>query len=354
MKLLYCGELWEGSTALQRAQAFARQSGVQVSVLDVVSGERDREPTWYERARWKIGWPVDAVNCNARLLKMVEKTRPDVVFVDNVKVISQSTVRQLKSLGAMPVYFSPDDIIAPHNMKRTLRQTISDWAIMFTTKRVNVDELRDLGASRTVLVGNAYDAQIHKPLQFIEHDCYFEAFDAVFIGAFEQERCRQINLLAKAGVRVAVYGAYSGIIATAWRRSLHHSVVLRSAAFGKDYQMCLHHGKVALGFLRKINRDVITTRSIEIPAMARPMVAEKTDAHDEHFVDGLEYAGFSTDKGLVSSVCELLEDDSRRLEIGQAGRRRCLMSGYSSDHRAQEMLTAMREVLFLHSSAIAE
>ncbi len=347
LRLMYCGQLWEGSTALQRARAFSRQACTEVLYLDVTSGVRDPSPPLMGRVRWKIGWPADTLGENLRLIEMVQRARPDVVFVDNSKVISLSTLRLLKSKGVMPVYYSPDDMVVPHNFKYPFRKTLPNWGIIFTTKPINVAELEARGAQQVVLVGNSFDAEVHRPLSPAERDRSFEAVDAVFIGAFEKKRCHQINALAAAGVTVAVYAASSGMIATAWRRMLHRDVVLKSDAFGSDYRIGLHHGKLALCFLREMNRDVITTRSIEIPASGRPMVAEKTAEHDRHFVDGSEYVGFADRDELIESVHQLLGDHNRRRRIGKAGRLRCLSSGYSTDHRAREMLERIRQELHL-------
>ena len=76
--------------------------------------------------------------------------------------------------------------------------------------------------------------------------------------------------------------------------------------------------------------------------MARPMLAEKTDEHDAHFVDGAEYVGFVSDDDLVQKAKELLADPERRQRIAAAGRRRCLSSGYSTLDRAKQMMEVIR------------
>ena len=79
--------------------------------------------------------------------------------------------------------------------------------------------------------------------------------------------------------------------------------------------------------------------------MARTMVAEKTDEHDQHFVDGLEYVGFRNANELVAAVHELLHDDDGRRAISIAGWERCLSSGYATEHRAQQMLNVIQQEL---------
>ena len=75
MKLLYHGALWHGSTALQRAQAFASLPGVTVVQLDTMRGRREQKTSLYERALWRLGWPVDALEENTRLIELARRVR---------------------------------------------------------------------------------------------------------------------------------------------------------------------------------------------------------------------------------------------------------------------------------------
>lgn len=338
MKLLYQGELWEGTTALQRAQAFARQSDVEVVQLDI-GAAFGRKASLYGRVRWKLRWPLDDLGQNEALLRTAEAERPDVVFVDNSRVIRRATLNRLRALGARTlVYYTPDDVMGRHNLSRPLQTSLPEWDIVFTTKTFNVPELEAAGVRRAVLIGKAYDEQLHRPWSRDEVGTEYEAFDFVFAGSHERERRESINALAKAGFSVVVYGGAAG----GWPTDLmHRSVVMHEQRFATAYTVTMHHGRIALCFLRKLNRDRITQRTMEIAAAGRPMLAEKTDEHDSHFVDGEEYVGFTTDDDLVSKARALLADDERRVGIGRAARTRCLSSGYSNDARAQQMLAVI-------------
>jgi spore maturation protein CgeB len=113
----------------------------------------------------------------------------------------------------------------------------------------------------------------------------------------------------------------------------------------------MHHGKIALCFLRKMNRDQITTRSIEIPAMGRAMVAERTEEHDAHFVDGVEYMGFSTDDEIVAKAGLLLSDSALRSRIAAAGKNRCWASGYTTADRATQMIAKLTRAIDCRATA---
>ena len=338
MKLLYHGRLWSGSTARQRLDAFQRQAGVNAIASDV-DAVPDQTLDLYARARWKLRWPIDLHNENPRLIEDVATTRPDVVFVDNSRVISCKTLRAMREIcDPLLVYYSPDDAVAPHNLTWPVRMTFPEWDVVFTTKTFNISELRQRGVRNPVLIGNAFDPLSHRPMTREEVGDDFERFDLVFMGTVEGARARSILRLADAGFKIAVYGNPASRRGQTWHQLTHANIVAGPPAYGVNYARQMHHGKVALCFLRKMNRDLITTRSIEIPGMARAMIAEKTPEHDAHFVDGVEYVGFQSDDELVSAAAKLIADADLRSSMAKRGYQRCLSSSYSTDDRAREMM----------------
>jgi len=335
LKLIFHGPLWYGSTTLQRLKALQTVDGV------IAIGHDDNDTTHlgesaslYRRVRWKLGWPTDHWRENDRLIAAVGAERPEIVLVEGSKVIQRSTLREFRRLGVRKlIYYTPDDVMNRYNLKWPLRLSFPEWDVFFTTKSFNISELKAHGVRNPYLIGNAYDPSLHRPMTRAEVGEDYERFDLVFAGAFERERMLSLNALCEAGFSVVVYGIGN------WnKKDLHPSMVCRPAAFREAYTKAIHHGKLALGFLRKMNRDRITTRSIEITAMRRPMLAEKTEEHDAHFVDGVEYAGFQTDDQLARLATRYLRDERARAELGNRARQRCLNSGYSTFDRAREMI----------------
>ena len=136
---------------------------------------------------------------------------------------------------------------------------------------------------RPVLIGKAFDPELHRSLTREEVGEDFERWDLVFVGAYEKERCASINRLARRGMSVVVYG-------NGWRRSvLAPEVDLRPQQLALDYTRAMRTGKVALCFLRKINRDRITTAIDRDSRRWHERCRGKTEEHDAHFVDGVEY-----------------------------------------------------------------
>lgn len=270
--------------------------------------------------------------------------RPDIVLVENSKVIKTQTLKDLRRISnPVLAFLSSDDILQRHNLSRPIERSLPEWDIVFTTKSFNVAELRAERVQKPILLTNMFDPIDHRPMSREEVGEEFENYDLVFVGTFERERARSLNRLAEAGLSVLVHGDAAGLFSGSWTTSLHPAIVQRPAAFGAAYSIALHKGKIALCFLRKINRDQITTRSMEIPAARRCMLAEKTAEHDAHFIDGAEYIGFSSDDELISKARNILQDETMRSAVAERGYLRCFEARYDVTEQIAVILHECRQ-----------
>jgi spore maturation protein CgeB len=121
--------------------------------------------------------------------------------------------------------------------------------------------------------------------------------------------------------------------------------VERREVYGHEYAKALCATKINLAFLRKVNRDKQTQRSIEIPACGAFMLAERTEEHLGLFREGVEAEFFSTDEELLRKTRYYLSHEEERLRIGLAGRERCLRDGYSHAERLAKVLNTCRAML---------
>jgi glycosyltransferase involved in cell wall biosynthesis len=338
VRLLFAGPLWEGSTTLQRLHSF--QQLEDIDVIHVDSLERLGKATWGDRLRHQLRLPADRTLINERLVAATAHAKPQVVFIDSVRVLWPRTLRELRRQSECRIaYYTPDDLSYRYSRARQLLACDREWDVFFTTKAYYLNELKERGVKRPVLVGTSYDSEVHRPMTVEEVGPELEKFDAVFVGTYETQRQRAVRRLAEAGVRTVIYG-------NGWNRQrFHPNVTVRPAAFALEYSRALHTGRVALHFLRKLGHDTITTRSVEIPACARPMVAEWSLEHDKLFDNGREYISFSNEAELVKQVLWLLQDDAARKRLGDAARRRCVASGYSGLAVARRMLAEIRLLL---------
>jgi hypothetical protein len=168
-----------------------------------------------------------------------------------------------------------------------------------------------------------------------------------FVGTFEAARARSMQYLASHGFPVRIWGG-------GWNEHLRSYPGLRIAGrgvFGDDYAKAICSFDVNLCFLRKLNRDQQTSRSIEIPACGAFMLAERTDEHLRLFEEGKEAEFFGSDAELLEKARYYLAHADERERIAQAGRERCLRSGYSNHDRLRQMLAVVEEIRRAESPA---
>jgi len=343
MKIVFVGPLWYGATCLQRMQAL-RQLGHQILPVDT-------EPEWVRhksqgfiyRAKRKFLGPSDLVNANQNLIQLLVKHNVDVLFLNKALTIKPKTLRIIRqrSPKTIIVGYSPDDMMTKCNQRQNFLKGISLYDIYFTTKSFNVSELQELGCPRVVFIGNAYDSKIHRPLAVTAEDRTRFGGSVGFIGDYERERAEAIIYLAKNSVPVRVWGPN-------WNRKCklsHPNVKIEGRPlWGDDYAKAICCFDINLGFLRRINRDLQTGRSVEIPACGGFMLAERTDEHLELFEEDKEAVFFSSNEELLEKTRYYLTHPQQRKAIAERGRQRCLKSGYSNHDRLREMLTVVEQM----------
>jgi len=111
--------------------------------------------------------------------------------------------------------------------------------------------------------------------------------------------------------------------------------------WGDDYAKALSAFDINLCFLRKCNRDLQTTRSIEIPACGAFMLGERTPEHLRLFEEGKEAEFFSNERELMDKCRYYLEHPEDRLKIAQNGYLRCQRGGYCYQERLQNVLASI-------------
>ena len=97
--------------------------------------------------------------------------------------------------------------------------------------------------------------------------------------------------------------------------------------------------KIALGFLRKENRDQYTQRTFEIPACGGVLLAERTPQHLKWFREGVEAEFFDADNPdeLCGKVTELLANSGKRERMRAAGRTRVIEGGHTYRDRLDQL-----------------
>lgn len=347
IRIAFVANLTPPSRCWSRARAF-RQLGAEVielaSSADVDPETGNERLNLLQRAAAKLRVPWDWNGAGKRLLDVAAAAHPDVVWLDKATMIAPSVLVALKGLSPRPklIWFSEDDMFARHNRTWRFDRGLRHYDLVCTTKSYNQNlrELPALGARRVAFFRQAYDPAQHFPPMLSDDDRRALGADVGFIGSYEDARARSMYALAEAGVSVRVWG-------NGWERAqfnhsrlkLEHRPLLNMPG-DFAYSKGIGATKINLCFLRKMNRDLHTSRSLEIPAIGGFMLAERTPEHESMFLEDKEAAFFGSDDELIEKVKYYLHNPTIRQSIARSGYERCLRD-HSSLHQAELILTAV-------------
>jgi spore maturation protein CgeB len=339
MSLLYVGDLWLGSTALHRLHAL--ESLVRCEAIDSSVSRH-----WFIQFCYKVSARlrrhVSFNRLNERILEMTRSRHYDIVWVDKGLSIKKSTLINLKkrSENLKIVFYSPDDMNNPVNQSIHYLRSIPMYDLHVTTKSYNVAELKRMGAQDVYFVGNSFNPALHRPMCLTVQEYANLGAKVCFIGSWEKERFDSILYLVKNGIPVTVWGE-------SWKKfenAYPELTIIPKNAWHDDYANVLNATKINLCFLKKGNRDLQTTRSIEIPACGAFMLAEWTEEHIDLFEPDQEAVFFKSNEELLAKVKYFLAHETKRIEIARAGRERCLTSGYSNEERLSRVLNYINSI----------
>lgn len=337
-RILFVGDLNEYGRCLQRYKTL-------IDLGHILEGISTVPVPWWpitdsgliEKITWKLKIPADITGANRKIKEVLKKTKYDVIWIEKGNTIRPKTLRFIKKKfpSIKLVSCSEDDMYAKHNQSLFYRWGLRYYDIVFTTKTYNLTELKSLGAKRTELFLDAYDEKLHRPYILSEEEKKRFSCDVGAIGAFEEDRAMKMLYLAERGIKIVVWG--NGW--ESWVGKHTNLIVKNKHLFKEDYSKAISATKINLCFLRKINRDEVTSRSVEIPACGGFMVAERTKRHLNFFKENEEAVFFETNEELYDLIQKYLADDEVRIKIAENGRRRCIESGYNHRIQLKKMLS---------------
>lgn len=297
---------------------------------------------WYKIAYhlFLYGFPVRLPENNREnelVIQQIDSNRYDIVWIDKGITINPETLTYIKrkSPGTIIVSYSPDNMALRHNQSQQYIECVSLYDYIVTNKSYIIEDLQKLGAKHVCFVNNSYEETFHHPFNLTDEERKELGGDVGFVGAWEKERCDSILYLVDNGIKVRVFGDVK------WNKYIGYSPNLDIVGHllrGEDYSKALQAFRISLCFLRKMNFDKQTTRSVEIPACGGFMLAERTDEHLAIFEEGKEAVYFSSNEELLEKCRYYLEHEEERNSIAMAGRERCQTSGYSNEGMVRKVL----------------
>ena len=286
-----------------------------------------KKPSFLYRLSNKFMVPIDRTNINKKILENLNKNKINILWVENGITILPNVIKKIKSHYPFIklIALSEDDMFQRHNQSLWYLKTLKYYDYVFTTKIYNLDELKILGAKKTLLFLDSYDERYHKPFSLSNLEKIKFNTNVCAIGAYEKQRAETLNYIAQNGVEITIWG-------NGWDQMKNpHSLLKIKNAFlyGDNYSKAISGCKINLNFLRKINRDRITSRSIEIPACGGFMISERTNLQMEIFKEGEHAEFFSDNAELLKKIKFYLNNEQKRKRIADNGYKKCVSSKLS-------------------------
>lgn len=266
---------------------------------------------------------------NTIIKELVSSKEYDLIWIDKGLTIFPETLEYIKenSPKSKIISYSPDNMALRHNQSQQYLECLPLYDYIVTNKSYIVKELQQLGAKNVVFVNNTFEETFHHPYELTDKDVKELGGEVGFVGTWEKERCESIMYLANHGIKVKVFGSGK------WKdyQSYSENLIIEPKVLkGEDYCKALQAFKISLCFLRKMNFDVQTTRTIEIPACGGFLMAERTEEHMALFKEGVEAEFFCSNEELLNKCKYYLSNEKNRIAIVKAGYKRCHESNYTN------------------------
>lgn len=285
-----------------------------------------------------INFPfIGTTNLNKKLILQVEQNDYTIIWIDKGIAIKARTLKKIKAFNPniLIIGYSPDEMTQRHNQSADFLSSLPYYDAYITTKSYAINDLKKIGAKRVYFVNNAFEPNFHYPRHIVKYDIQALGGDIGFIGTWEKDRADAILFLAEKGLNIRVWGAGKWL---QYQNKFKNLIIEDKGLFSEEYSKALSAFKINLCFLRKINFDQQTTRSIEIPACGGFMLAERTLEHLALFEEGKEAVFFSSNQELYEQCLYYLNHEVERLKISQAGYQKCVDAGYDNQKTIKRVL----------------
>ncbi len=325
LSILYLGP--HSGTCLDRAHAL-RRCGHTVTHHDL----RTLLPAtpWVDRITWRLGGDWLAPRLLRPLAALLRTKKFDVCYVDGGEYVTPRVIALLRQHAERVINYNIDDPLGPRDGARfrAYRQSLPHYDLNAVVRTDNVAEGEALGARRMLRVYRSADERSHAARHLSAHDHLVWDCDVLFLGTWFPERGPFLKALIALGVPLTIQGPH-------WHKAREWPVLEShwrgGAIAGDDYAKAIQCARVNLGLLSRENRDLHTTRSLEIPALGALLCAERTSEHEAMYEEGAEALFWSNAEECAAMCRYALVDEKRRQSIAAAGHQRVMRNGHYNE-----------------------
>lgn len=291
--------------------------------------------------RFLIGSCINKINED--LIRCVEETDPEVVLCYRALPIKAKTILTLASTDPtrVVVCYNNDNAFGALSSKsywRLYKAAIPFYDLHLAYRDSDVPHL---GKDANTYVIHPHNMPwLHRVLP--QNELVGWESDICFLGHFEPDRRKsELDILMKTiPAHYRLHGSF-------WQENSKNMAwqgMDTRELQGEDYVRALNATKIALVFFSTWNADTFTRRVFEIPACGTMMLSQRTETMQSLYVEDKEAVYFSSADELVDKARFYLAHDDARRRIAEAGRLRCISSGYDIYSRMREWLSVVESI----------
>jgi glycosyltransferase involved in cell wall biosynthesis len=318
------------------ARLLEAAGGLGVEARGLEAGRAFAGARWLRILSWRLRGrrPVRLGAFGRELLAACRALRPRWLLATGIAPVAGDILAAVGRLGVRRLNYLTDDPWNPAHRAPWFLRALPAYDHVFTPRRANVDDLVRLGCGRVSYLPFAYAPELHfpEPPATPAERARFDA-DVVFVGGADDDRVAEMAALVREGFQVALYGGY-------WERYPATRARARGQADAGTMRKAIGGARVALGLVRRANRDDNAMRTFELAAIGACILAEDTPGHRELFgEDGEAVVYFRSRADMIRRLRELLAREDVRRRLAAAARQRVVGGRHTYGDRLRSMLT---------------
>ena len=320
--IVYIGDSNLNTTSRHRADALSRL-GHTVCILDpYIFLNKHITNKHLSHFHYLTGYKfLQSTVCKFIDVNRIALSHADLIWMNGGELFSSRALSFLKARVSCPVVlYNNDDPTGGRdgNKFTSLLNSLHLYDHCVVMRDVNVQEYKNIGAKSVQRVWMSYDELAHLPYEDANAIPLNFRSDVLFVGTWMRGENRDEFLLKliNHGVPVSFWGQ-RWEMSPLWPEIKAH---YRGGALGgRDYVAAIQGAKISIGLLSKGNRDLHTTRSLEIPYIGGLLLAERTTEHQFLYRENQDAVFWSDAQECVDICIDLLANQEKREAIRLAG-----------------------------------
>jgi len=335
-RILYVSSLVSHGTTTFRFEAI-RRLGQDVAIFEMRPYAPRQRHLSVLRSRFPFGPLISRINRD--LVRIIESSRPDVVWFDKPTVFTSGSMDAIHAAGAQIVFYVQDSPFGPRNdgLWKQFYRVYRMADLHCLVRETDVVRYRGWGLPfiKTMF---SFDPAVHYPPPEGWSDADRDR-DVSYIGHPHEERPAFLRALAREhGLPLSINGNF-------WENILGRECLPNCRIGGHldagQFREAIWRSKINLSFVTRDNEDDIAHKAVETAACGQFLLTLRTPGHEALLEEDREAVFFSSVEECAEKARFYLGHPDLRDAIGRKARERAVRSGYDNDTQLARILNKL-------------